>query len=104
VIATSTSSTTPPAQRLSRQRFGCYGTEKCWQQPEAGGSFGYCGAIQKPAGQTLSCGWPDLNVETEVTDASGKLGRGSGWVTAGEVIGTEILVVGAVGEHVVGGG
>ena len=51
-----------------------------------------------------SCDWPNLNVETEITDASRELGCGSGWVMAGEVIGTEILVAGAVGEHVVGGG
>ena len=37
-------------------------------------------------------------------NARGELGRGKGWVTAGEVIGTEILVAGAVGQHVVGDG
>jgi hypothetical protein len=51
---------------------------------------------------TRLCGWPDLNVKAEVTDASGELG--TGWITAGEVIHAEILVAGAVGQHVVGGG
>jgi len=52
----------------------------------------------------ILCRWADLNVEAEVADAVGELGRGTGWVTAGEVIGTEILVAGAVSKHVVGGG
>ena len=43
-------------------------------------------------------------METETADAIGELSCGAGWVTAGEMVGTEILVPGAVGQHVVGGG
>jgi hypothetical protein len=52
----------------------------------------------------MSCGWPDLNLETEITDAIGELGCGPAWVTAGEMVGAEILAAGAVGQHVIGGG
>ena len=43
-------------------------------------------------------------MEPEIADASGELGGGTGWVTPGEMVGAEILVAGAVGQHVVGGG
>ena len=52
----------------------------------------------------MSCGWPDLNVESKITDATGELGCGAGWVTASEMIGAEVLVASAVGQHVVDGG
>src|SRR5690349_20699183 len=45
-----------------------------------------------------------LNVESEIADAVGELGRGTGWIMADEVIGAEILVAGAVREHVLGAG
>ena len=52
----------------------------------------------------VSCGWPDLNVEPEIADAVGELGCGAARVPAREMIGAEILVASAVGQHVVGGG
>jgi hypothetical protein len=51
----------------------------------------------------MSCGWPDLNVETEIADAIDELGCGAEWVTAGEMIGAEVLIASAVSQHVVAG-
>jgi hypothetical protein len=52
----------------------------------------------------VSCRWPDFDVESEIADAIVELGGGTGWVTPGEMVGAEILITSAVGEHVVGGG
>jgi hypothetical protein len=46
----------------------------------------------------VSCGRPDLNVESQTADASGELGRGASWVTAAEMIGAEILRASTVGH------
>ena len=51
----------------------------------------------------MSCGWPDLNVESEMADAISELGCNAAWIAADEMIGAEVLVAGAVGQHVVGG-
>ena len=48
----------------------------------------------------VSCGWPDLNVESEIADAIGELGCGAAWIAVGEMIGAEILVASAISQHV----
>src|SRR5262245_5638102 len=49
----------------------------------------------------LSCGSPDFDLITEVSDAVCEPGCGFGRVAAGEVLGAEVLVVSAVTQHVV---
>src|SRR5215472_5848154 len=49
----------------------------------------------------VSCGSPDFDLITEVSDAVCEPGCGFGRVAAGEVLGAEVLVVSAVTQHVV---
>src|SRR5215472_12101856 len=49
----------------------------------------------------LSCGSPDFDLITEVSDAVCEPGCGFGRVATGEVFGAEVLVVSAVAQHVV---
>src|SRR5499427_6003969 len=49
----------------------------------------------------LSCGSPDFDLITEVSDAVCEPGCGFGRVATGEVFGAEVLVVSAVPQHVV---
>src|SRR5213593_4165423 len=49
----------------------------------------------------LSCGSPDFDLITEVSDAVCEPGCGFGRVATGEVFGAEVLVVSAVTQHVV---
>src|SRR5262249_7927013 len=49
----------------------------------------------------LSCGSPDFDLITKVSDAVCEPGRGFGRVATGEVFGAEVLVVSAVTQHVV---
>jgi hypothetical protein len=49
----------------------------------------------------VSCGSPDFDMITEVSDAAYESGCGFGRVAAGEVFGPEVLVVSAVTQHVV---
>jgi hypothetical protein len=44
------------------------------------------------------------DIVTKATDAACELGHDTAGIAAGEVVGTEILVAGAVGQHVIGGG
>src|SRR5262249_34042191 len=70
-----------------------------------GGNVPILFSIQKPEGRrVVSCGWPDLDLESEITDAIGELGYGAEWVTAGEMIGAKVLVASAVSQHMVGSG
>jgi len=52
----------------------------------------------------VSCGRPDLNVESEIADAIGELGWGTGWVATGEMVDAEVLIASTVSQHVVSGG
>src|ERR1700757_1048419 len=49
----------------------------------------------------VSCGTPDFDLITEVSDAVCEPGCGFGRVATGEVFGAEVLVVSAVTQHVV---
>src|SRR5215510_11756830 len=51
----------------------------------------------------VSCGSPDFDLITEISDAVCEPGCGFGRVAAGEVFGPEVLVVSAVTQHVVDG-
>lgn len=52
----------------------------------------------------LSCGGPYVDLVPEATDAFGELSDNSGGVASDEVICSEVLVISAVLEHVIGGG
>src|SRR5262249_57843194 len=49
----------------------------------------------------VSCGSPDFDLITEVSDAVCEPGCGFGRVATGEVFGAEVLVVSAVTQHMV---